>query len=444
MLLSFMSTDLEDKERWLRQAPGDSPAVKTALLQVRADRLVRDGQLREADRAYGEVAKAYSRQASTSSAAANNAALATLERYHCTGKAVHLQRAVEGLEASLRMSPDSSITLTNLATALEYQAFLHVLDRWIRTPALRLHHGEAEMLVGTLADGPLREEVLAALRTEASLRRSREVTKQEQVLAPRRQSSYERDLRWATLTEDREALQGVHERLHRLEQLDSTHQDEARGRWVSGESDEELRRSFEASLEGADAILAAARRTRHSPTLAAAHLLRATALANISKIQPSVESTTEAVAALREAARAWPEIGLERSIAWALVEVARQRAIEEVPALRARWRERERIMTPMMLLYELTTADDGREGLEALRRQPELAEALDLMRNNPPRQPSLSDWLLARVAGETELVASREAALSDEALRLETEASLRLSPNHPDLLARLALLRTGD
>ncbi|MBZ0120134.1 MAG: hypothetical protein K8H88_24305, partial [Sandaracinaceae bacterium] len=189
--LTRLARNLEEEEQWLERSPQDSPAVQIELTRSRGQRALGERRLREADGLFAEVVRRLEEQGTADAAIVNNAALARVQRFECTGEVAHVDAAIAGLEHAVRLAPDNSLTLSNLAEILTFRARLRVLDRALHTASLQLDASGAEDLVDAIS-GDEGERLRAALRQDPAWRRAQEVTRQEQALAPRRTIGYGR------------------------------------------------------------------------------------------------------------------------------------------------------------------------------------------------------------------------------------------------------------
>ena len=222
-LVNEISYNEDDEEMWLKRADTTSPSVQQLLLRLEARRLSRKGKLAEADRAFARLIEGYERDASHESSSANNAAVSYLERYQTSGDPAHLRAAVKHLEASHRLTPQNAMVAGNLAGRLAHLGRVTALDRWIKTSKLPLGAGEASAGRSPPSPaGPLRDEVLGALRKDPSFRRSLDVSAEEQALAPQKAGGYERVESWLALNEDEKGLAELDKRLAAMPPFDAS------------------------------------------------------------------------------------------------------------------------------------------------------------------------------------------------------------------------------
>ena len=278
MLLAVLSDELEDEETWLARASQDDPEVRIRLVSVRARRAARAGDLREADRLLADVVRHYDQNAESNPVAANNAAVAHEQRYLCTGDVQQLDQASRLLERSLRLEPDSALVVGNLAEQSAYRGQVRTLNRWVRTSVLRMGPGDAQSLLSVLREGPMAEQVRAALRDDPGLRRSRELTRQEEVLAPQRPRAWQREKAWDAAANDDGALAALLARVRAVESLDTSAQTAERERARNPETRARRRADIDAAVTTAERVLRDAEQRNHPATAAAARFMLANAL----------------------------------------------------------------------------------------------------------------------------------------------------------------------
>lgn len=437
MLMSLLSPRLEDEELWLGRAAQDSPEVRIRLVSVRARRAMREGDLREADRLLSEVVRHYDGLAEADGAAANNGAIAHEERYLCTGDARELERAVTLLERSLRLTPDNAVVLGNVAEMTSHRGEVRVLDRWVRTQVLRPSPTDARALVSVLRDGPLGAEVAAATREDAGVRRSRELTRQEQVLAPQSTRPWVRAWRWASEDDDEAELASLLSRLRAVDGLDTSSYEDAREREDDPEERARAGAELDAAVTNAERVLEAAERGRHAPTTAAARLVLANLLLGRAVERAGADDARRAVSLLREARTEWGAIG-GSPLSGALATVALLEAMEGAPALRAVFDERGRHLSSILVMREAVSRDPSLAA--TLRARPELTEAAGERAGAPAIALGLEDIALAELADHAGLRAATAPVRARRAVRDSLELRALLYPGDPTVEARRALL----
>ncbi len=318
MLLSLLAPTLEDEELWLSRADQTSDFVQINLLQVRARRLARDGELRQAETLFGQVADRFLRLGSHDTAALNNAAIALQQRYACSGNPAHLARAVELMDQALRLAPESGITASNLAELLAFAGNVAVLDRFVHTRELHLEASTAEELLDWLLSGSQHDAVVAALREEPRLRRAVEVLRQAEALSPQRTEPYATELDLLERIDDHGAVSALAERVGRVTNLETSVAREQAERWERGELDETLRPSFDATIASLR-TQSEGLRGGHAPTLAASLVVLARQLAERTQITRDPGDFEAAEAALVEAEAAAPGWGASSARGWARI-----------------------------------------------------------------------------------------------------------------------------
>jgi hypothetical protein len=439
---AHLALDLRDEELWLGRSDPRSPEVKRLLLEAKAGRLLADGKRVEADRAYAQVAAILDRDAAHNAVAANNAAIAWLGRHAATGELAHLRQAVGRLESAARLAPDSALLLGNLRDALARLGELTVLERWIRTRTLLVGGGETHTLLELLAAGSLRPDVLRAIGADPSFRRALDVARQEQVLAPQKAESYDLELWWPRRSADVAGLGALAARLERVPAIDGGDREEVRKRWRSGKMDAERRADAEKSLARARERLAGAETAGHAPTVAAAQLLLADSLDDMTYFSPRDELFREAVEASRTARRLWPEAGLEAGLARSLERLAVWSALPSSPALKKAWDEERRRLPLYLILHRALAGPGSAEVRGALRGRPEIRETAELLRVSAARLPGIEEWVFARVTGDATLeeLAARAFARAD--LGVANAIDVRLDPGDERDKAELDLFRS--
>ncbi|KFA93741.1 tetratricopeptide repeat protein [Archangium violaceum] len=443
ILLARMATDEDEEEKWLRKSDPRSPAIQDDLLQVEAYRALREGRLEDADRALAKNVAFRAREAKHNSTAANNTATALMGRYRATGDVTHLRSSVKYLEDAIRLAPDNSLVVGNLADALEYLGKITVLERFVRTKALHLRDDEARELLGVLLEGPLREEVLRALDADPSLRRGQELSQQEQTLSPGKASAWERQVRWLRWHQDTQGLTSLARRLETLPSFEGSSGMLTRKKWESGEMDAQVRKWMTQHAAWAEATLKRAKQTNHAPTIAAAWHLLGEARDKQHYFDEKPEQLAPMVEAYREAAKLWPQFGESRSLEWALATVALEHGAAKSEALGKAWKEERRTHGMGTILHRALTGPAGAEVAAALRAQPELKEAAEHARERARVQPEISDWVLAKAAGDVVLEQAAAAVFSRPDVELKLAIDARLAGNHPREKAEQELFKQG-
>lgn len=437
VMLSVLAMQPEDEELWLTRAPQDDPEVRIRLVAARAERAMREGNLREADRLLAEVVQHYEEQGEGDAAAANNGALAHQRRYQCTGDAAELERALTQLEQSLRLTPDNAIVLGNVAEMTLHRGEVRVLDHWVRAHVLRLSPAYAEALVSALREGSVAAELATALREDASLRRSRELTRQEQVLAPQSTRPWMRAWQWAASENDEAEVAALLSRVRAVEGLDTSSYEEARERAEDPEQEARSRAELDAAVTDAERVLEAAERTRHAPTTAAARFVLGNLLVARSLDRASIDDARRGVTLAREARAAWDGIGSSQ-LSVALTAVVLLETMEQSPALRAVFDERGRDLPAALALREAVGRDPSLSA--TLRARPELTEAAQLRADTPASELGLEDIALAELADHAGLRTAAAACRTRPVIRDSLELRALLFPSDPVVSARRSLL----
>ena len=441
-VLFLLATQEDERERWLRAADQNEPFIQVSLVQAEAERLYRAGDLAQAERRFADAARRFGRNAAHDPADANNAALAWEGRYLCTGDAADLRKAIDGLESARRTAPDSALVLGNLGRTLSYAATVDVLERWVKTKALRLDRRSAEDLLTALEGGPEREAVLSAIRSSAMHRRALDVLRQQETLAPRSASTWREELGAHERADDTAGLRALSERLASVGALDTTDNDR-RAKWEAGGEDDRFLEDLDSVVRLGERTLTAAEGSRHAPTIAAAAYLLGILHGARVPLSGAVADAERARDLLRRADETWPALGASHALAWSMVTLAELRAAPHSEPLAYLLREEQRHYDADVLLHRAAAGPDAADILRALRAEPELAAAAALRRAHPGALPTVSDWVLGRIAGDAELERAGRPALQreDQALTRRIEAALR--PGAPGPRAAVEILSAG-
>jgi hypothetical protein len=430
-LRSHMTEDDEEQEAWLRKSDPSSPIIQDDLLQLQAQRALREGRLEDADKALAKCVSYRAREAKHNAVAANNTATALLSRYQATGDVAHLRSAVKYMEDAVRLSPDNALVVGNLADAQEYLGMVTVLERWVRVKALHASSSDAQEVLEALLVGPLRDEVLRAMDQNPSLRRSQELSQQEQTLSPGKVSAWRRQVRWMEWHRDEQGLGMLAKRLEAQPSFGNKMMEEFRRKWESGERDAVLGKWASQNVAGAKATLERAKQTNHAPTIAAAWHLLGESLAGQRFFDSKPEQLTAMVEAYRQAEKLWPELGMAGGLEWALVRAALERGATKSEALAKVWKTEQRTYGTAMLMHRALKGATGPEVAATLRAQPELKEAAEHARERTKREPRLSDWLLAKAAGDVVLEQAAAAVFMKPSVELRLAIDTKLAGDDP-------------
>jgi hypothetical protein len=443
MLRVRLANTLEDREKWLKRGDPTKEDAELELLNIRALRLVAGGELDAADRVYAQIAERWGKKAKHDAAGANNAALALANRYSCTGDPAHLREAAKNLQTASQLASNSTIVISNYAGTLEHEATVRVLERWMHTRVLRLGIGDADTVLWELLASPLEERISAALGNQPSHRKCLSLMQQQQALAPSAQGSYERTLRWLSHKEDVAGLEKLLSTLAAVGPLDVTEARKDRREFESGQLDEHILKEVRTALPGSEARVERARKDGHAPRIAAALLLHENLLLRRAMFEPSEDGFKQAVSASREAAKLWPEAGLEKNLASTLAFVGVLRARERCPATKQLWEEHGRQASVDMLLHHAMQSPQREAIVATLRAQPEIAEAARLRLEDTTNKGRLFDYELGRVMGDEVLTGRGAGIFGRKASVLSAKVSAALYPGLPRETDRLAALTKG-
>jgi cellulose synthase operon protein C len=442
-LVAKMADDIDERSRWLDLASPDDDEVKRERLRIEAERHLRDGKRADADRALAQVAAEYERDAEHSSTAANNAALAHARRFNASGDPAHLRKGVARLELAARGAPDSALVAGNLGSALEHLGLVAVLDRWVQIRTLAPGTEEAESLVGSMLAGPLRAEVLRALERDPSFRRSLEVHRTEQILAPTKAAAYDASVQWLRWSRDARGLAALWQRVDALPPVTGNEDEASRRSWEAGERDDSIRKQLTGWLSSSQERVARAQQSGHKPSHAAALALHADLLERQAAIDSTLPTIDAAIEAYRKATQLWPDGGYSGDLGVALVTAGVLRAAEASPPLKAAWLESRRHLRALDIAFLAATGSSGPEVLAALRARPELAEAARLQAASPDPTPGVWDWMLASLVGDKDFQARSAPAFARPDLADAVHLEHRLYPSSKGRARAAELLARG-
>ena len=190
-----------------------------------------------------------------------------------------------------------------------------------------------------------------------------------------------------------------------------------------------------ARLDGLDE-----RAGRDTKARAVAQLLRARVAARKSDFDGAAETERADEIALREAAKAWPALGLERQIAWAMASIALARARGRSPTIEEAWQRDGRQRGRQLFLHRQLGHTDH---IDALRSGGELANGANSCRSKADERPVVNDWILGQLADDAELSGAARSAFSRPIHRIGLEIDVLLDPDSPRNQALAELLAAG-
>lgn len=427
-LSSVLAFSLDERRTWLERGDPNDEYIRTGLLDIEAEELVRDGKFAAADKKYAQVFELQAAKAERERGSYNNAALTLINRHSCTGDLGHVEQAVELMQRSVALLPDDGIVVINYAAILDFQATLGLIDRFVPTNGLRISTHEANSLLDTLMRSSKREEVLAAIREDARRVRALDVWKRGETLSPQQPLVYLSQLAWLELPEHVEQVRELIERVRAVEGLDLSDFMRHYEEYVNGTNDERALHELTGALEARAAAREQSKRASPSVRAVLLHLdgddlqSRAT----IQRGEAALADARAAVEAFDAAQALWPE-GLDTSaLADALLLVAVYEIEARNPDSTAQWHEHWRAEG-----YSLTLATlyDARAPLlDELERHPAFVRSLELRRAMADETLTALDLVLATIVGDEALRARALAQIDQPLNQLTREASDLLMP----------------
>lgn len=432
--LSSVVGDLDQRLTWGERSDPQDPGERASLLDTKALRSLRDGDLAAAEQQLRAAAELY-RGLPPRSATLNNHALVAGRLFVISGRAADLDLQIDLLLQAERLEQGNSVIKSNLVWALMERAALRTLAReGIDMGALRAVPG-AGHLDWACADAAGLARVTQEWQEEPDLKEIHTRLRALRVLAPRDPDHHLVCLSSLGLGRDLAAhqelvrcLEGADLDLALASRSELSSQAAARAPLEEREQ-VALRRALELRRARLDALPSDA-----SPATRAMGrtLLLQTRLAAFTGGEP-VELdplVAEGEALLREA----PSLGALDLLGDLYLERALTRATPRSPALKA-MRERTGRALGADLLVPLAM-EGSSEVRELLATDPDLQRAAALIRRRHAAFPAdrrPRDWALLRALGtdDAELAALTEAIGGDQILALRLAAYLRLNPLEP-------------
>ncbi len=425
-MMVLLSSELDDRETWLKRGDQKSDSVQIGLLDVEGERALEEGRDKDADKLFARIVKRYLAQNDTGGL--NNAALANMRRYELTGKLQHLDSALSDIEKALRQSPNEPIVTHNLSSLAQQHGGVQILSSWIRVEIVRPSGSDSNAVLQYLGDGPLREVVLEKVQKNASIRLSRSLAKQLQILSPQSEYGWSSEATWMSLHKDVESLQALYSRLKALTLDDSEAQEHLR-KYLAGELDDDLFAAKQTAVAGLEKRLSEARATKHAPTTATLLLMLGHVLESQASLTRNTELAQKSLDYFRESARLWPELALQSDILRGLANVALFKAIAGDTELETFWDREYRTYGFQYAFLGDEFAEVRSKLLVALGKQPEFGQAIVLAINDAKAKPNLTQWVIGKISDNSELLKLSESALQEPYRELYYQIRQHLSPS---------------
>lgn len=437
ILLALMATTNEEHEGWLRKASPTHSFVRRNLLKLEGEQLFRQGKLEQADAKYAQVVADYQSTIETDPSSANNAALVLLARFGCTGETQHLRDAVKNLELGLRQHADDALLVGNLASVLRIEAKARLLGRFLHLKKLVPSASDVEYLVGRMASGPFRAQVIEALSADVSFRRSLELEAQHEVLAPGSTTPVANQLHWFTLSRDTERLRALLARTQHVAAFDNA--GEMKENAVTREAEERAKADYAAQKGKWKDTLARLRGDSHKPTESAAHLLLARTLSSLFELTPNGAIAEDSLAELRKVETAWNGLDVRDTVASMFVALAVLELGAEQSELLHSYAKLSRHHSLHTLLFVLER--DHQAEYQRLKSNPRISEAASALKRASEEVVSDAAYGLGIMSGDEHLQAAGRRHLQSESVRLATELWSLIAPHDATVKTQAELLR---
>ncbi len=425
-MLYHLARTEEDQEKWLEKADQSSESVKIARLELEGSKLRKKGDFAACDRKFAEAAKANMALAARNESGYNNAAIAHMQRYACTGDVASLKDAEQSLERAYRGASDSPIVALNYASVLLSNTYIRVIAKRIDIKALKLTQSEAYDLIDSLLDGPERDQVLADLNADPAYRKSLQLYSQVEVLQPNSTAAYSAALSHAKFARDEAKAAEVVERLKRAPKLDTSEATTSREEFISGKTDARIREDLDAQIARLEPFITA--KGLSPRTQAAAAFLVGRAFGRSGVVFGNADEVAKEIALHATVKKGWPALSVDGN-AHAIVD---QIGLE---LDKDRWVKERRERGASAVLDKL-----GADPLVAkIKADPKWAQVAPLLRALT-RRPGISDLRLARQTGDAEAIAKCAPVLDDKLIRLDREFEKIAEPGAPTNAEDLAFL----
>ncbi|MEZ4403143.1 MAG: hypothetical protein R3B06_24175 [Kofleriaceae bacterium] len=429
-LLGVM-TDGDVSEGWYRKADQTSPFVRTALLELTGDRQRRQGAWEACGKTFVEAARVHLAMASPARTAGyNNAALAYLSAYACTGDVGLVERAVTTIDQAYRADRDNPIVIGNLLSTQLYAAGASTLTRWIDLQALKLDSGDVLALIDVLLAGPEAPAVRAALAGTAGWARVGDLVKQAMMLAPNSPVMYQLAVYIAGVNRDVAAATAAVSRMRATTALDAQSARDGRVRWESGADDARTTEALTAEFEHLTTVLG--QRGLAPRTRAVALYQRATGRMRLAILNHAAATVAPCRDELVEAQQLWPALDTHADQLACLID-----ATALATADGARWATLRRAADAVSVAAALIAARDPLGA--ALQASPAWAEVTAAALADRTL-PGVTDVRLAALFDNPQLTARAEAARRDPFVRARLEVAHLTDPDDPAADADLAVL----
>jgi tetratricopeptide (TPR) repeat protein len=405
---ALMSPDIEERDEWFAKADQADAFVKRSREEIRALRLARQGKDQEADRILARLLVDEEKAAKTLPTQANNAAVLLGERYAITGDPTHLARAQKLVRSASTMLPDNAILTGNLSKAERHLAMTHALEKVVHCKDLRLGGGETVGVIDEVLSGPKRDVIIAALRADPAWRQSLETLAHFRALAPGAAEAYLDAADWLMEIDDAKAVAELESRARAPDAADLERE---RAQAKARRTDGTTIRGLKEHVAIATARIERARNAGHAPTLAVALVAAGNLEVVLAGYEKSPERVRRAVTYAREAKQIAPELLGDAALGGVLVAAALFEAAAESGTAGEALHELMLEDGMMVALHALLGDAQYAGTLAALRKRPELAEAVQLLLSPSIPRASVFSWVVGKVAESDALQKAGSAGL---------------------------------
>jgi hypothetical protein len=419
--LSAMAITLEDSELWLSRLKSPSATQQARIDEVRGVRLLREGQYPEAERELIKATDAFERSAGIDGSSANNAAVTWVERYQATGDPAALDHAVNWYAKAVALASDEPMVLSNMISVLLDRTSLAMLEKHLPLKQLKLQTREAQSVLFTLLDGPLKADLTRAIRATPTFSRALELMHKLQALAPNDPEAYDDERNWLAHLDDVQGLERLRERLQRVEKLDRTLDDER----AANRSDAARRETDAKSARARLHVLRTLELPASGAPLGAVSAVKCDWHLRLANLVRDLSEAEQAAQQCADAFAAWPalaEVDPTLAALQGVLEVA-----QKVPRLSQKLAGDPR--DALFLAWQLARKDGAVAA--ALAANSTVQKAAALVARLAPTKWTRTSWLIADLANDAALREKVAAQPLSQVTALSKELLELLAPKNP-------------
>ena len=424
-LVGILSSDIEERIRWMSLSNSNEPYSKAMLLDDQATQALEKGDEQQAIARLKEAAAIY-RAMPESPGVLNNAWIVTSRLARLTGDPDALQQANALIAKAAALDPGNSLTLHNAAESLLESSLRELIGPSIDLNLLR--SPASVDLIGFLTqDASQDEEYLRRLRNSPAVNRARSMLEKVVLLAPQNPASYRSLTR---LLDHRRDAEGLRKLLSSLEhtELDLNDETKIARENESGQRDASNKVLSESALKLVEVRLPVARAKGGATFAVAASVVNG---ARIAASAYDVKADENAIVTLAEEAFSGAPSLASR---WSLISAHLFRAIQRLAAADSRFASLRKRSSRSVSINELFGVVLSIEGplKQVAMKDPDVDRALDLLHESFTACPTYSagplTWSLLQAKYPADAAAVARTHGNHEADHLYEAVRARLAP----------------